>query len=441
MRNMAPMLIVLVLLAAGVMGFMALRNAALDRRLDGSVIGLGGLPIWLKDGDIAVKKSHPRLSPKLSDLSHRLLPLYDIDLNDDADDPETSQEVIRQATQRNIRAKDYWTKLDDLPSLVLLPKWTSGMMLTKVAHDETLINPAFFPSLFRQMRLSGLRLDRAGADFVTDRLGTGEKYEVALFQAQTFAPDSLPTACREHTRFGDGVLIVACNWSDISHETLIVSDPDLMNNHGLSLAQNAGFARALISELTADDARPVYVDTSPGLLTSIDKGQAERRDYTRSSSDLARFFDYPFSVLWSMLMLVLALLLWRGAKRFGPVLSEDDRRIEQSKTAAIAAKARLLRLSGNDGQMVADFVRGQVLDLTTRTFGPNLGEAGQKRYFDHLARRDAGLASAFHASVDELITSGPNMPRAELHRALETYRHLLERVVDTHEPARISETR
>ena len=441
MRNVAPMLIALVLLGAGAMGFMALRDAALDRRLDGSVIGLGGLSVWLKDGDIAVRKSHPRLSPTLGDLGLRVLPLYDVDLADNADAPETPREVIGQATQRDIRAGVYWAKLDDLPSLVLLPKWTSGMMLTKVAHDETLIPPGLFPALFRQMRLDGLRLDRRGAAFVTDRLGAGDDYEVALFQAQTFAPDSVPAACREHTSFGDGVLILACNWRGTSHETLIVSDPDLMNNHGLSLAQNAGFSRALILELTAGDARPVYVDTSPEVLISSDEGQAERRDYTRSSSDLARFFDYPFSVLWSMLMLVLALLLWRGAKRFGPVLSDDDGRIEQSKTAAIAAKARLLRLSGNDGQMVADFVRGQVQDLTTRTFGPNLGAAGQKRYFDHLARRDPGLASAFHASVDALITNGPNMPRAELHRALETYKHLLERVVDTHGPARISETR
>ena len=88
--------------------------------------------------------------------------------------------------------------------------------------------------------------------------------------------------------------------------------------------------------------------------------------------------------------------------------------------------------------MVSDFVRAQLLDLTHQTFGPDLGAAGQKRFFAHLARSDATLARDFEATAQGLIANAATLPRADLSRQLTTYKSLLEKVVNAHGSLRIS---
>ena len=100
-----------------------------------------------------------------------------------------------------------------------------------------------------------------------------------------------------------------------------------------------------------------------------------------------------------------------------------------------------MRLSDSDGQMVADFVRNQLMDLVTGTFGQDAGEAGQKRFFEHLARRDAGLAKAFRSTCEKLIAEAAHMPHSELFKVLETYKNLLEKVESSNGSIGISKTR
>ncbi|WP_426037475.1 hypothetical protein [Cypionkella sp. TWP1-2-1b2] len=60
---------------------------------------------------------------------------------------------------------------------------------------------------------------------------------------------------------------------------------------------------------------------------------------------------------------------WRGAMRFGPVQQVAEDRLEVSKLAAIDAKARLIRLSRNDGRRVAEFTLTRLQSLAQQTFG------------------------------------------------------------------------
>ncbi|MGO8264182.1 hypothetical protein ACC763_39270, partial [Rhizobium ruizarguesonis] len=51
----------------------------------------------------------------------------------------------------------------------------------------------------------------------------------------------------------------------------LLSDPDLLNNHGLALADNASFAVSLVTLLRgAGEKRPVYLDTA-GLPLDSEK--------------------------------------------------------------------------------------------------------------------------------------------------------------------------
>jgi hypothetical protein len=205
-----------------------------------------------------------------------------------------------------------------------------------------------------------------------------------------------------------------------------LSDPDLLNNHGLALADNAAFAVSLIQHLRgAGETRPVYLDTAGQPLDS-EKPVDEGKSYERSASDLKRFFAYPLSVIWGTLLVVAAICFWRGAYRFGPPLREASANIELSKTAAIEATARLLRLSGNDGRMAGQFVLHLLADKAQLLFGSGAGnQAGITRLFQRLARSDKAGAHALHATAEALIERGHVMTRADLHRHLEIFRKLL----------------
>ena len=97
-----------------------------------------------------------------------------------------------------------------------------------------------------------------------------------------------------------------------------------------------------------------------------------------------------------------------------------------SKTTAIEATARLLRLSGNDGRMTEQFVLHLLADKAQLLFGPGAGnQAGIDRLFQRLARRDQAAARALHTSAQALIERGHLMTRANLHRNLETFRKSL----------------
>lgn len=441
MRDHVPLIVIVALLLGGGFALMMLADAANDRRLDRSLIGVDGLAVWLAENDVPVRRSNRRSSPNIGELGLRVFPLYDMDLASEAEEPADTGELIRQQTQRDLRSNVYWDKLTEIPTVVLMPKWTTGFVETGIAHEMTLVPLSAYNRLFEQLDLEGLKLLRDSARFVSERIGGTNRHDAALFHAQTFDSDSLPAGCQEYLRFGRGALMMACTLENADHLAYFVADPDLFNNHGLSVAQNAAFAADYLVELSPDSTKPIYVDTIPGILTQWEPVDDERQDYQRTGDDLARFFEYPLSVLWAIMLFVLAVLFWRGAIRFGPLERPSETSIDQSKSVAIATKARLLRLSESDGQMVADFVRTQLMDLVSNTFGQDAGEAGQKRFFAHLSRRDAGLASAFQATCETLISNAARMPHAELFKLLETYKNLLEKVEQANGSIGISKSR
>jgi hypothetical protein len=415
-------------------------DAARDRQLDASVMGVEALRTWLPENDIAVVRSHPRLAPLASDLSMAILPLYDTDLLSEEDPPQTKEDYARQQDQRDIYSYDFFAKLEALPTLVVLPKWRTGFATAEVAHASLLIDTADITRIARQAGLARVSILRRPAAFETASLSpaTGQPaQQLALFHAQLFDRDTLPSYCAELVGFAYGSLVIRCRAHGSIAAAHYLSDPDLLNNHGLSVAGNADFVPAMIKGMRpAGNAKAVYLDTSPYLLLDMGDDDIEAQDYSRDPVDLARFFAYPLSVLWALAGVVLGIAIWRGARRFGPPLRMTEDRPEVTKTAAIDAKARLLRLSGNDGRMAAEFVQARLSDLATQTFGQGIGDAGTARYFALLERRNPALASDFRRVTASLIDNASTLPPPELYRQLETFRDLLERV--THGPDPVS---
>lgn len=409
-------------------------NRAAERALALSPLGSEGLALWLPAQGVTLERATRRDYRSIDTLSLRVLPLLDAELDGRNPKRDTSGQEI---SQRRIDRDTFEAKVDAMPTLVILPKWDGRVATENTAVPDFRIKRRVMDGLLSTLWLSEAQLRRMPARFSTLQLraapGAPER-KVALFAAQLFDRDHLPEDCAELLGSAEGILAMRCGAGDSwPNPAIFLSDPDLMNNHGLTLAENAPFAAEWIAALRGpEDNRPVYLDTTVAeTLRQPEEAEQERIDYTRDSTDFARFFSYPLSVFWGIGLAVLALALWRGAMRFGPPARAGEDRIEASKTAAIEAKARLLRLSGNDGRMAGEFARAQLLDLAAHVFGPGHGLAALPRLYALIARRDATLAQDLQQSAAALIERGAQMGAAEVHQTLYRFRDQMKRV--THE--------
>ncbi len=416
MRNAAPILILLVLVGLAALALFARPR---ENDFDHSPLGSKGLQVWLEAKGIPVIRSDPHFVRARAEISMRVLflPLE----NDEAAASGTDEEVESAGPES-------WgsdSRRYGLPTLIIMPKWRGSLLRDGIARQADLLPLEEVQEELRRIAPKDLRINRNDPGFAEAHPGTswGQPARIALYQAQTFDLASLPRACKEVVGTQTGALIVQC---ENYHQVYLLSDPDLLNNHGLALAENAAFAVSLIQRLRGiDERRPVYLDTAGNPLEAR-KPVDEGRTYERSGSDLKRFFAFPLSIIWGVLLVVVAICFWRGFWRFGPPLKDASGHIELSKSAAIEATARLLRLSGNDGRMVSQFVLHLLADKAQLLFGPGAGnEAGIDRLFKRLARRDHAAAQALHSSAQALIDRGHLMKRADLHRNLETFRKSL----------------
>lgn len=412
MRNSGPLLLLGLLLLAV---FALSRGSDFDR----SPLGNKGLETWLQAKGIPVVRSDPHVARARSEISLRIIPLSIRQA--EAVAPQANEEADDAGPDSPIRESNRYA----LPTLIVLPKWRGSVSTDGVAGKSGLADLSDIGGELDKIGYSDFGFARSSTDFeeAQPKLKPGQPIKIALYLAQTFERSSLPSGWEELAGTPSGALLL--RGAD-DPNVYLLSDPDLLNNHGLALADNASFAVSLVTLLRgAGEKRPVYLDTA-GLPLDSKKPADEGRTYERSASDFKRFFAYPLSVIWGVLFVVAAICFWRGAYRFGPALKETSGNIELSKTAAIDATARLLRLSGNDGRMTGQFVLHLLADKAQLVFGPGAGnEAGIERLFQRLARRDQAAAKALHSSAQALIDRGHRMTRADLHRNLEIFRKSL----------------
>ncbi|MBY3346781.1 hypothetical protein [Rhizobium laguerreae] len=425
MRNAGPLLILVALLGLAALALFWLPRGG---DFDQSPLGSKGLQLWLEAKGISVVRSNTHVTRARSQISLRILSL-----------PMSNGEAAAPAGEEHTgdAALENWSYEainHELPTLITMPKWRGSVLRDGIARQSDLVDLTDIHDALGKIDPSDFRLDRHGPGFEEAQpdLGLGQPVKIALYEAQTFDRASLPRRCHELAGMPSGALVVQCEDNPFVY---LLSDPDLLNNHGLALADNASFAVSLVTLLRgAGEKRPVYLDTA-GLPLDSEKPVDEGRTYERSASDFKRFFAYPLSVIWGVLLVVAAICFWRGVYRFGPALPEASANTELSKTAAIEATARLLRLSGNDGRMTGQFVLHLLADKAQLVFGPGAGnEAGIERLFQRLARRDQAAAKALHSSAQALIDRGHLMTRANLHRNLEIFRKSLEQ--DDFRPSR-----
>ncbi len=414
-----------------------------SRGLDRSVMGYDALRVWLPQDGVAVTNANPRVLPYADAFAIRILPLSDTDLSTVDPVPETANEMFYQQTQRNITGAQFRQRIRTLETLVILPKWRTGYAVVRVAHDSLLIAPDTMDGLLPQVGLRGTKLRRPDP-LLSDEALRGAGYDdiaAVIYAAQVFDRATLPDYCAERAGIASGALLITCRANGVYPLVHFLSDPDLMNNHGLAIGGNAAFpARALrdLAAMPAEDAKPVYLDRQPSeTLRTLGKDDPGAERYERGATEFARFFEYPFSVIWALMALCLIIAFWRGAVRFGPAFRPQDRLDDTaSKGAAIDAKARLLRLAGQDHRMVAEFVRARMEDLAVTFLGSHAGADVSDRLRKALARRDKALAEGLFTSAEALVLDDGSLTFGQMMRNLEIFKSHYERA--NHATGRVS---
>lgn len=243
------------------------------------------------------------------------------------------------------------SRRDRGPTIVIVPKWSATT--PRRSQDEgaregwvrfTGVMPPNWPGFLdalsvRLTRLSGERAGWQGAGlsgklpegrFVLSGAGTGLVRIVASKDGEAtlagFMDDGGSYAGLQAIA-QDRVLRSGEN--DDLYPTIIVFEPDLLDNYGMARFENARLAEALVRASGLKPGDPVAFDmTLPG--------------YARSQNLLTLAFTPPFLAATLCLLLAALVIGWRAFLRFGPTLT-PERAIAFGKRALVGNAAGFVR--------------------------------------------------------------------------------------------------
>jgi len=336
-------------------------------------------------------------------------------------DPAKIEELLMQMAEYDQRSSIVRQKINIAPTLIILPKWRSGMRLTGLAHPALLI-----PSASTQKSLQAvLRRPSPKVSFISEPFRDFEvqsakaKGKTArLYVPQVFTDKS----CEPLIGTAQAIVLGRCTLKNAPNDSvLVLSDPDLVNNHGLRLGDNAHIMRDIL--LAEASKKAIRIDYSTRIwLYKQDQGVTRERTW----NDLLQFFAYPFSLLWASAGLLMALVLWRAGVRYGPLLTSTGG-IGASKQIANSARARLMRLTGQDGALLRDYTDTRLAALAAQKLGPTA--ATDPRIALKLVRRKRpDLADRLDKVLSDIKALPAHLPAASAISYVETFEHIMEQL-------------
>jgi len=148
----------------------------------------------------------------------------------------------------------------------------------------------------------------------------------------------------------DGILLGTVRGR--TNEVYVLSDPDVLENHGLILGRNAEFGVRALEMAGGGRLRPVVIDeTFHGYLVP-----------PRVFSELLRF---PLVVAVVHLVLLLGVVYWAGSGRFGAPI-EEARGIRAGKDLLIGNMADLLLVGHRTPDALRKYFRNAVAAVSAR---------------------------------------------------------------------------
>lgn len=412
--------LVAVVVLAGLMYLLSQRQQELRQ----SPVGYDGLQVWLASEGVSAQNFTGGWLLDPASIGLLVLPVFDTIPDRDLEPPLDKLQLLFQQDESDLDWQPLREKIETLPALIVLPKWRSGMRLTGIAHPALLVEEARLNAFLRSLTgESGMRLTRIPRVFtsLSYRSDRGGELRSELYAAQLFDA----TGCDPIIGRGAETLLASCPVAGSDGTVLILSDPDLLNNHGLRLGENAMIAREVLT--SAAGTGSLVIDYSrDNWLASTEEPIARERTW----SDLLRFFQPPFLALWLGAGLALALVLWRSFRRAGPLVR--TKATEGGKLLAIRARARLMRLTGQDGAILADYAAARVAATAARLVGPGharqIGE--EQAFLRYLGRRRPDLAKRLDEVLERLKAVPARIPASAAIQHVEDLEQILELIAN-----------
>lgn len=389
--------------------------------------GLDGLAIWLNAQDQNTQGFSGGWRIDTKTLGLNIIPLYDSDLGAVRAAPKSQEELLFQRDENDRVLNVVRQKISAVKTLIVLPKWRSGMRLTGIAHPALLIDQNDTGRLLQDLlgqRAGEIRhVPRPFSDF--DYEGAdGVRFVARLYVAQVF----MGAGCDPIIGTENAMVLAECpiGVPGDNRTVIILSDPDLINNHGLRLGDNAEIARDFLTSHA--NGKQILIDYSrENWLWK----QAENEVRERTWADLLQFFSYPFSVIWAGSFGVMGLVLWRAGVRFGPI-SGSAQSLSASKLQMIRARSRLLRLTDEDGALLREYTRARLATTATQVFGNTYAHrlGGKTILMRRLDQRDPKLAQNLRALLATINALPSSIPAREAIAYVDKLEQILEQITD-----------
>lgn len=430
----------LLLVLTGVVAFAVLRTS--PEGLYRSPIGLAGLYYWLNDQNIPVRTRLTNHTIQSDSVGVLVVPVHDTVLSAPRSVPETPMEQIQSETENDISRNILIEKANRVPTMIVLPKWRAGIRHLGLAHPDLLVDPKGPASVLSALGLTAALSQNTG-NF--DRFDGPENLSAQIYLPQTF--QASPDQCTPVIGTAHAMVLARCtlDTSPITRKTeyqtaqssvFILSDPDLISNHGLHLGDNAVItSRILRDELKqlapfgkAIPPTSVWIDysTRVGLVS----GQTAGAERERTWADIMHYFRPPFAAIWLGSAVCLLLFVWRSAWRAAPIQKEPSKTSLRHR-ASLTAQARLIRNSAQNGALVADYARARLTVCATALFGPQRAHSGADRavILDFAERNRPEYSNRLHILLTEIDGLSDTIPPAHAARIMRDLDRLMKDIL------------
>ncbi len=153
----------------------------------------------------------------------------------------------------------------------------------------------------------------------------------------------------------DGMLVGEIN--DRNRKIWVLSDPDVIANHGLARAGNAALAMALINRLRGPNGVVVFDETIHGYAV-------------RTSNPFMLMFRFPFVIATAQAAIAIALLLWASLIRFGAPQSAPAS-LQVGRQGLLENVAKLIEFTGHQQVMIRRYVQETIRDVARQLHAPS----------------------------------------------------------------------
>lgn len=263
------------------------------------------------------------------------------------------------------------------------PRWVDGMNMISLDDVELVLKRAKVDGLIKRLK----------GTFTVEVPDLGGKIELTDPQIMIGA------AVKPIVSLEGGVLIGESNTG--LGEQWVLSDPDIIANHGIDQGDNAVVAVSMIEALRPPGGVVIFDETIHGLEL--------RPNLLRTA------FELPFGIVTLSAAVAIALAIWAGLMRFGRP-DPSQRALQPGKITLIRTTADLLRQGSRKGTVelvLTRYLKAQIADLVARLNGPRgLSETRQIAWLDDLAvaRRLGARLQPLAATIEATAKSGSTDP-------------------------------